>query len=212
VEKDVTEEFRTKHLSPLIGCEFSRMPTLESTKQQGPLIMQILTKNTSEFWCEMVSHFVRTRALDAAWTFNDTWNDIWNLEWEQTHREQLRTKLMINSIQQEIRHTFAGAIPFSIYTNSSGFISTLLVKNLTFFADMHFTTFTNSEYQDMFLTLCMGLHPRLGQKIIMLALTNDLLRVVCEQICASEQQKHTICQNQEKWLYQMTGSNHCYTQ
>jgi hypothetical protein len=91
-------------------------------------------------------------------------------------------------------------------------IPTLLVKNLTFFADMHFTTFTNSEYQDMFLTLCMGLHPRLGQKIIMLALTNDLLRVVCEQICASEQQKHTICQNQEKWLYQMTGSNHCYTQ
>ena len=57
----------------------------------------------------------------------------------------MRTKLMINSIQQEIRHTFAGAIPFSIYTIASGFIGTLLFKNFTFFSDMHFTAFTNSE-------------------------------------------------------------------
>jgi len=173
------------------------MPTLPTTKKQGPLIMQILTKNTSAFWCGMVSHFVCTRVLRVAFTFND----IWNLEWGQTKREMLRTNLMINSIQQEIRHTFAGAIPFSIYTPSSGFISTLLVKNFTFFSDMHLTAFTNAEYQDILLTLCMVLHQRLGQNSIMLALTNDILRIVCAQLCASELQKHSICHTQEEWRY-----------
>ncbi len=194
VEKDVTEELQQKHLSPLIGCEFSRMPTLPTTKKQGPVIMQILTKNTSAFWCEMVSHFVCTRVLRAAWTFDD----IWNL---QMAGEPMRTKLMINSIQQEIRHTFAGAIPFSIYTIASGFIGTLLFKNFTFFSDMHLTAFTNAEYQDILLTLCMVLHQRLGQNSIMLALTNDILRIVCAQLCASELQKHSICHTQEEWRY-----------
>ena len=194
VEKDVTEELQQKHLSPLIGCEFSRMPTLPTTKKQGPVIMQILTKNTSAFWCEMVSHFVCTRVLRAAWTFDD----IWNL---QMAGEPMRTKLMINSIQQEIRHTFAGAIPFSIYTISSGFIGTLLFKNFTFFSDMHFTAFTNSEYQNMLLTLCMGMHQRLGKNSILLTLKTDILRAVCAQLCASQLQKHIICHTQEEWLY-----------
>ena len=201
VEQDVRDELSQKHLSPLIGCTFSTTPTLSNTKKQGPLIMQILTKNTSAFWCEMVSHFVCTRALRAAWTFNDK-NDMWNLE---DSPEPLRTSLMINCMLQEIRHTFAGAIPFSIYTLSSGFIATLLVKNFTFFSDMYdgcqVTLFANSEYQNMLLTLCMGLHPRLGQKSIMFPLTNDLLRVVCAKLCASDQEKYTICQNQEEWLY-----------
>ena len=194
VEKDVTEELQQKHLSPLIGCEFSRMPTLPTTKKQGPVIMQILTKNTSAFWCEMVSHFVCTRVLRAAWTFDD----IWNL---QMAGEPMRTELMINSIQQEILHTFAGAIPFSIYTIASGFIGTLLFKNFTFFSDMHFTAFTNSEYQNMLLTLCMGMHQRLGKNSILLTLKTDILRAVCAQLCASEQQKHIICHTQEEWLY-----------
>jgi hypothetical protein len=196
VEKDVTEELETKYLSRLIGYEFTKMPTLQSTKQQGPLILQILTKNTSSFWCEMVSHFVCTRALRAAWIFNDI-HEILNLE----DLRPKKTQLMINTMQQEIRHSFAGTIPFSIYTVSSGFIATLLVKNFTFFSDIHFTAFTNAEYQDMILTLCMGMHSRLGQNSILLTLKTDILRAVCAQLCVSEQQKHIIAHKQEEWLY-----------
>ena len=103
-------------------------------------------------------------------------------------------------MQQEIRHSFAGTIPFSIYTVSSGFIATLLVKNFTFFSDIHFTAFTNAEYQDMILTLCMGMHSRLGQNSILLTLKTDILRAVCAQLCVSEQQKHIIAHKQEEWL------------
>jgi hypothetical protein len=201
VEQDVRNECSQTHLSPVLGCTYCTTPTLSYTKKQGPLIMQILTKSTSAFWCEMVSHFICTRALRAAWTFNDI-NDMWNLE---DSPEPLKTSLMINCMLQEIRHTFAGAIPFSIYTLSSGFIATLLVKNFTFLSDIHngcqVTVFANAEYENMLLTLCMGLHPRLGQKSIIFPLTNDLLRVVCAKLCASDQEKYTICHNQEEWLY-----------
>jgi hypothetical protein len=59
--------------------------------------------------------------------------------------EQDRVALMISVMQQEVRHTFSGAMPFSIYTLCSGFVSMLLVKNLTFYDDKQLTAFTHEQ-------------------------------------------------------------------
>jgi hypothetical protein len=43
-------------------------------------------------------------------------------------------------MHQEVRHTFSGDMPFSIYTLCSCFISTLLFKNFTSYEDLSVTT------------------------------------------------------------------------
>jgi hypothetical protein len=63
-------------------------------------------------------------------------------------------------MQQEVRHTFSGSMPFSIYTFCSGFVSTLLVKNFTFYDNAELTG--SVKFRALLLTLCMGAHPRLG--------------------------------------------------
>jgi hypothetical protein len=218
VQQDVTEELKTKYLSRVTGRELYKRPTLATTTIAGAKIIQNLTKNSSEnsstLWCEMVSHFLCTRALRAAFMFDDLY---FLAAGEDVQTEAARTELIINCMQNEIRQTFAGSLPLSMYTLSSGFISSLLVKNFTFFSPMpqfiedddgvlsnhyagKYTVFTNTEYQDMLLTLCMGQHPRLGQNSTLLPLTADILRTLCENLAASELQKHIFFHTQEEWL------------
>ena len=90
---------------------------------------------------------------------------------------------------------------FSIYTLCSGFVSTLLVKNFTFYDDKHLTAFTHAQFADILQALCMGLHPRLGERSALLPVTSDLLRLVCASLCASQLSKHIVFHTQEQWLY-----------
>lgn len=202
----VLEEFQTQHKSPVLGSVYCRMPTLERMKALGPKIIMRLTNGNGEFWCSMVSHFVCGRALRAAAIFEDvstSFNDMLSLQDGRgiDFEEHDRVALLISSMQQEIRHAFSGAMPFSIYTLSSGFISTLLVKNFTFYADKNLTAFTHNQFREILLTLCMGLHPRLGERSVLLPVTSDILRLVCARLCASELEKHIVFHTQEQWLY-----------
>ena len=204
LEATVLEEFETQHMSPVLGSIYCRMPTLTRMKALGPSVIMRLTNGNGEFWCSMVSHFVCSRALRAAAIFEDvstSFEDMLRLQDGTGMQEQDRLALMINSMQQEIRHTFSGAMPFSIYTLSSGFVSTLLVKNFTFYADKHLTAFTHKQFRKMLLTLCMGLHQRLGERSVLLPVTSDILRLVCSRLCASELEKHIVFHTQEQWLY-----------
>jgi hypothetical protein len=90
---------------------------------------------------------------------------------------------------------------FSIYTLCSGFVSTLLVKNFTFYDDKQLTALTHEQFRDILLTLCMGLHPRLGKLSSLLPVTSDILRLVCARHCASQLEKHIVFHTQEQWLY-----------
>lgn len=211
--KSIHKEFATQHQSPVLGSVFCRMPTLEHMKKLGPGVIMRLTKGKGDYWCSMVSHFVCARALRAAAIFEDVSatiadtiaaNNVGNnvdaqnlLSWE----EQERKTLIINIMQQEVRHTFSGAMPFSIYTLCSGFVSTLLVKNFTFYEDKQLTAFTHEQFCTMLLTLCMGLHPRLGEHSVLLAITNDIMRLVCASLCATQLKKHIVFHTQEQWLY-----------
>jgi hypothetical protein len=154
----------------------------------------------------MVSHFVCARALRAAAIFDDvstSLNDMLSLQDARVVelQEQDRVALMISFMQQEVRHTFSGAMPFSIYTLCSGFVSTLLVKNFTFYEDKQLTAFTHEQFRDMLLILCMGLHPRLGERSVLLPVTSDILRLVCARLCATQLEKHIVFHTQEQWLY-----------
>ena len=211
VQQDVTEELKTKYLSRVTGRELYKRPTLATTTIAGAKIIQNLTKNSSEnsstLWCEMVSHFLCTRALCAAFMFDDLY---FLASGEDVQTEADRTEVIINCMQNEIRETFAGSLSLSIYTLSSVFISSLIVKNFTFFShlpqfiedddDHQPTVFTNTEYQDMLLTLCMGQHQRLGQNSTLLPLTGDILRTLCENLADSELQKHIFFHTEEQWL------------
>jgi hypothetical protein len=211
--KSIHKEFATQHQSPVLGSVFCRTPTLEHMKKLGPGVIMRLTKGKGDYWCSMVSHFVCARALRAAAIFEDvsatiadtiSANNVSNnvdvqhlLSWE----EQERKSLIINIMQQEVRHTFSGAMPFSIYTLCSGFVSTLLVKNFTFYEDQQLTAFTHEQFCTMLLTLCMGLHPRLGEHSVLLVVTNDIMRLVCASLCATQLKKHIVFHTQEQWLY-----------
>jgi hypothetical protein len=214
--KSIHREFATQHQSPVLGSVFCRTPTLEHMKRLGPGVIMRLTKGKGDYWCSMVSHFVCARALRAAAIFEDVSATIAdtisaNLEMNCTNNvdiqnllsweEQERKSLVINIMQQEVRHTFSGAMPFSIYTLCSGFVSTLLVKNFTFYEDKQLTAFTHEQFRTMLLTLCMGLHPRLGEHSVLLVVTNDIMRLLCASLCASQLQKHIVFHTQEQWLY-----------
>jgi hypothetical protein len=219
--ESVHREFETEHrsavLSPVLGSIYCRMPTLAHMTALGPGVIMRLTKSNGEFWCCMVSHFVCARALRAAAIFEDVSTSVidrLSLQERQQEgqdarvaeraselEEQDRVALMISVMQQEVRHTFSGAMPFSIYTLCSGFVSTLLVKNFTFYDDKQLTALTHEQFRDILLTLCMGLHPRLGECSVLLPVTSDILRLVCARLCASELEKHIVFHTQEQWLY-----------
>lgn len=206
LEVSVREELQTQHVSPVLGSVFCSTPELARLKAEGPAIIKLLTKKKGDFWCAMVSHFVCCRALRAAAIFDDVRCSISDtLELPYTllqDMEQERIQLLSSSImQQEVRHTFSGAMSFSIYTLCSGFVSTLLVKNFTFCADEQLTAFTHAQFADMLLALCMGLHQRLGKSSSLLPVTSDLLRLVCASLCASQLDKHIVFHTQEQWLY-----------
>jgi len=223
-------ELQTEHRSPVLGSIYSRIPTLARITALGPGVIMQLTKSNGEFWCCMVSHFVCARALRAAAIFEDvstSLSDMLRLQDRQREgqgegqqgegqeevqhdrvseraselEEQDRVALMISVMQQEVRHTFSGAMPFSIYTLCSGFVSTLLVKNFTFYDDKQLTALTHEQFRDILLTLCMGLHPRLGKLSPLLPVTSDILRLVCARLCASQLEKHIVFHTQEQWLY-----------
>ena len=58
-------------------------------------------------------------------------------------------------------------MPISIYTLCSGFVSTLLVENFTFYDnhDPH-RIHTDAQFRVLLPSLCMGSHPRLGEHIV----------------------------------------------
>ena len=203
LEVSVREELETQHLSPVLGSVFCSTPTLARVKAEGPAIIQLLTKNKGEFWCEMVSHFVCCRALRAAAIFDDVQCSICDtlqLSPRVLQGEE-KKQMLISIMQQVVRHTFSGAMPFSIYTLCSGFVSTLLVKNFTFYADEYLTAFTHAQFADMLLALCMGLHQRLGENSCLLPVTSDILRLVSASLSASQLEKHIVFHTQEQWLY-----------
>ena len=192
----VLEESLVMHKSLLLGNVFSSLPSLDRLKEQGPAIIMRLTKNEGLFWCKMVSHFVCCRALRAAVIFEDVRSCF-----SEGGLDNENIALMSSVMQQEVRHTFSGAMPFSIFTLCSGFVSTLLVKNFVIYDDQQLTAFTHKQFTDILLALCMGLHPRLGEHSPLLPLTNDVLRLACARLCASELEKHIVFHTQEQWLY-----------
>lgn len=204
VAEAVESELQTNHESHVIGSVFCcYMPTLETVKEKGPSIIMRLTKNDGYFWCKMVSHFVCCRALRAAAIFDDVRCSIGDtlepLDTSLQHHQ--RVLLISNIMQQEIRHTFSGAMPFSIYTLCSGFVSTLLVKNFTFYNDQQLSAFPHKQFEEILLALCMGTHSRLGKHSCLLPLTPDILSLACTGLCASELEKHIAFHTQEQWLY-----------
>ena len=107
---------------------------------------------------------------------------------------------LIEVMKEEVRHTFSGAMPFSIYTLCSGFVSTLLVDNFTFYDDGKLTAFTHAQFEDMLLALCMGLHRRLGLKSPWLSMHDELLQSVCSRLRASQLKQHIVCHTYEERL------------
>jgi hypothetical protein len=53
--------------------------------------------------------------------------------------------------------------PFCFYTLFSGFVSSLLVQNFTFYDDATLSAVTHSQFENISFTLGMSLHQRLGK-------------------------------------------------
>jgi hypothetical protein len=196
------EEHKTSVILGRVCVLYGTPIELPLLRLQGPHIIMHLTKENGLFWCQMVAHLVYTRAIRAAVMYNDILAHL--AEGDDARLDALElgsnTNRLIQVMQQEVRHTFSGALPFSIYTLCSGFVSTLLVKNFTFYNNHDLTAFTDSQFRSLLLTLCMALHPRLGKHSPMHLLQDDLLEHICSLLPASQLAKHIVFHTQEQWL------------
>jgi len=207
VEVAVREALRREHVSSVLGSLYGFPLELEHLRTHGPAVILELTKGAGVFWCNMVAHLVYSRVTRAAAIFNDVLANLADGDDERARSRWAREDSgdgtyaqLVDVMHQEVRHTFSGAMPFSIYTLCSGFVSTLLVKNFTFYDDAELTAFTNAQFRALLLALCMGAHPRLGARSPLLALHDDLLQAVCARLPASQLLKHIVFHTQEQWL------------
>jgi len=177
---------------------------LSHLREQGPRLIMELTKHEGAWWCEMVAHFVCSRVLRAASIYQHVREELREAESDDSARDEAlasrRMLTLIEILQDEVRYTFSGAMPFSIYTLCSGFVSALLVDNFTFYDDGELTAFTHSQFEDILLALCMGLHRRLGLKSPWLCMHDELLRSVCSRLRASQLRQHIVCHTYEERL------------
>jgi hypothetical protein len=190
--------------SPLPRATNSLQIKLSHLQEQGPRIIMELTKREGAWWCAMVAHFVCSRVLRAASIYQHIREELRAEEPDDSARDEaLASRRMLSLIEvmkEEVRHTFSGAMPFSIYTLCSGFVSTLLVDNFTFYDNGELTAFTHSQFEDILLTLCMGLHRRLGLKSPWLSMHDELLQSVCSRLRASQLKQHIVCHTYEERL------------
>lgn len=193
------EEHRTSVILGRVCMLYGAPIELPHLRVHGPRIIMHLTKENGLFWCQMVAYLVYTRAIRAAAIYNDILAFM-----AVGHEPPLdlgsNTHRLIQVMQQEVRHTFSGAMPFSIYTLCSGFVSTLLVKNFTFYNNSDLTAFTDPQFRSLLLSLCMALHPRLGKHSPLHILQDDLLQHICSLLPASQLVKHIVFHTQEQWL------------
>jgi len=207
VEVAVREALRRGQVSHVLGTFCGFPLELEHLRTHGPAVILELTKGAGNFWCNMVAHLVYSRVTRAAAIYNDVLANLADGDDERARSRWARADSgdgtyaqLVDVMHQEVRHTFSGAMPFSIYTLCSGFVSTLLVKNFTFYDDAELTAFTNAQFRALLLALCMGAHPRLGARSPLLALHDDLLQAVCARLPASQLLKHIVFHTQEQWL------------
>jgi len=73
-------------------------------------------------------------------------------------------------------------------------------RMLTLIDDGELTAFTHSQFKDILLTMCMGLHQRLGLKSPWLCMHDELLRSVCSRLRASQLRQHIVCHTYEERL------------
>ena len=199
----VNEALRREQVSRVLGSFYGFPLEFEHLRTNGPAIILELTKGQGVFWCNMVAHLVYSRVTRAAAIFGEVLAGLENGDDERARGRWARAETeaqLLDIMHQEVRHTFSGAMPFSIYTLCSGFVSTLLVKNFTFYDDAELTAFTDSQFRALLLALCMGAHPRLGARSPLLALHGDLLQAVCARLPASQLLKHIVFHTQEQWL------------
>jgi len=182
---------------------------LSHIKKEGPKIIMRLTKQEGAWWCAMVAHFVYCRVQRASVIYQHTIEQLNEVELREegstcSAQDHLlfsrRLSTLIQILQEEVRHTFSGAMPFSVYTLCSGFVSTLIVDNFTFYNNSELTAFTNSQFEEILLALCMGLHKRLGASSPLLGIHDEIMLNLCTLICASSLQKHVLCHTFEERL------------
>lgn len=197
------------HEIPLLEAARNFSFTLSHIKKQGPRIIMGLTKQEGAWWCAMVAHFVYSRVQRASVIYQHTIEQLKEVELREegstcSAQDDLifsrRISTLIQILQEEVRHTFSGAMPFSVYTLCSGFVSTLIVDNFTFYNNSELTAFTNSQFEDILLALCMGLHTRLGASSPLLGIHDEIMLSLCKLICASSLQKHVLCHTFEERL------------
>ena len=169
---------------------------LSHLRINGPLIIAQLTKNQGILWCQMVAHFLYCCALNAAATYVDVVSDVRNGGFD----DQSLTDGMIRTMHKEVRRSFCGAMPLSIFSMCSGFVGTLLVKNFTLFDNRDLFAVTNEQFSELLLTLCMGLHTRLGKLSPLHCLDGDTLRSICAMLSDSKIVKHLAFHAHEQWL------------
>jgi hypothetical protein len=163
----------------------------------GRRLIARLTKNNGVMWCEMVAHLIYSGVLREAAVYADVLSITTN---EDNFDDQNFRHGMIKTMQREVCNVFAGALPLNIYSLCSGFTSSLLVKNFTLFDNPDLFAVTNQQFSELLLTLCMGLHARLGKLSPLNFLEEELLCAICARVPASILVKHIVFHSQEQWL------------
>jgi hypothetical protein len=102
-------------------------------------------------------------------------------------------------MRSSVQHSFSGLAPFNTCFRF-GFVAALLSKNFCIMDCNTRTVMSVSQYNIFLLTLCMGLHNRLGAGSLLSSLDDEVLRQITASLLMPRDSALSVFAEHEKWL------------
>jgi hypothetical protein len=119
--------------------------------------------------------------------------DQYHLEFDYEHLRDL--------MQSSVQYAFSGLVPFNMCFSNCGFVAALISKNFCIRDCNLRTVMSVSQYNVFLLTLCMGLHDRLGAGSLLSSLDDEVLRQITASPLKPRDSALSAFAEHEKWLF-----------
>ena len=184
-----------------------------------------LTKNQGNAWCSHINHFIVRHLIRAAKIYANTIS-YYSMYGPSVHQWpyspltyfHFKKDQCFDMLKEEVHFLFSGGMPLCV-ASKEGFVSQLLRSNFYLIIQYfewglisnatrliqfpNFFYLSRTEYFEYILTVCMGLHTRLGEHCVFYELQDDLLQRICTLVFQSysDAVAQQIFENDEQWLF-----------
>jgi len=172
--------------------------------RNAPSVLANLTRGEECVFTRLVAKQLLRECSRVVWAYTDTiyfhscYNsdhpdgcDKYHLEFDYEHLRDL--------MRSSVQHSFSGLAPFNTCFRF-GFVAALLSKNFCIMDCNTRTVMSVSQYNMFLLTLCMGLHNRLGAGSLLSSLDDEVLRQITASLLMPRDSALSVFAEHEKWL------------